>query len=148
MAEILFKAKAINRDVGYHRTEYKNGDWVYGLITRLYDEHFPHLPAEMTDENGVSRIKVDYKTIGLYTGKELDGKKIFTGDIVESYEDYDDICGYPITSTFISVAIWDDKNFCFAFKTDDYIQSFNDWNWENSRVIGNIHDNGELMKGE
>lgn len=38
MREILFRGKAINRDKGYHRTEYKNGEWVYGLVTKLYDE--------------------------------------------------------------------------------------------------------------
>lgn len=45
MREILFRGKAINRDKGYHRTEYKNGDWVYGLLTRHYDERFENLPA-------------------------------------------------------------------------------------------------------
>lgn len=65
--EILFRGKAINRDKGYHRTNYKNGDWVYGLVTRLYDERFENLPAEMTDTNGVSGIEVDYKTVGQYT---------------------------------------------------------------------------------
>lgn len=41
MREILFRAKAINRDSidsRCRRTDYKNGDWVYGLITKLHDE--------------------------------------------------------------------------------------------------------------
>lgn len=38
MRDILFRGKAINRDSGYHRTNYKNGDWVYGLVTKLYNE--------------------------------------------------------------------------------------------------------------
>lgn len=31
MREILFRAQAINRDGQEHRTNYKNGEWVYGI---------------------------------------------------------------------------------------------------------------------
>lgn len=49
MREILFRAKAINRDSidgRCRRTDYKNGDWVYGLVTKLHDEKYG-FPAEM-----------------------------------------------------------------------------------------------------
>lgn len=69
MREILFRAKAINRVKGReYRTSYKNGNWVYGLVTKMYDDRFPNLPATMRNTDGVSNIDVDYKSIGQYTG--------------------------------------------------------------------------------
>lgn len=129
-----------------------NNEWIEGNL--IYD---PDLEVatilgfnyELTSE-GLQRERfcksVIPETVGRFTGKELDGKKLFVGDIIESYEDYDDKFGYPATNVFKSVVIWDEKNFCFAFDTDGYIQPFNDWDWENSRIIGNIHDNPEIIK--
>lgn len=87
MREILFRAKAINRDKGEHRTDYKNGDWVYGLVTKKYNKEFEALPAEMSD-GYASRIEVDHETIGEFTGiLDKNGNKIFEGDIVEFTDD-------------------------------------------------------------
>ena len=127
--EILFRGKKLI-----------NGEWVEGDLFHHGEQAF------IAADNRNSEVIPS--TVGQYTGKELDGKKLFTGDIVETCEDYDDIFGYPTTSVFNSVVIWDDKNFCYALKTEDFIQPFNDWNWDNSHFIGNIHDNPELLKGE
>ena len=133
MREILFRGKAINRHKGYHRTSYKNGDWVYGLITRLYDERFENLPAEMSDF-GVNGIEVDYKTIEQYTGlTDKNGKRIFEGDIVKAPIYYDVGC-YPHTDTKIIVV-----------KIPDIYKMRIDGSFE---IIGNIHDNLELLEGE
>ena len=83
MKEILFRAKAINRNPDReYRTNYKNGDWVYGLITKLYDAVY-NSPAEMKNTDGVSDIEIDCNTIGQFTGlRDKNEVKIFEGDIV------------------------------------------------------------------
>ena len=62
MREILFRAKAINRDL-------KNGDWVYGLISSDREYHDTHF-TEMTNTDGVSGIDVDRETVCEYTDRK------------------------------------------------------------------------------
>lgn len=140
MREILFRAKAINR-TGYERSNYKNGEWVYGLITRLYDERFPELPAKMTDTNGISGIDVDYKTMGESTGlKDKHGKLIFEGDIVLKRTRFKkEPCEVVFSfGTFHC-------GFGFGSSTATHPYTIDDKQIE---VIGNIYDNPELLEEE
>lgn len=159
MREILFRGKAIKRDNGYHRTKYKNGDWVYGLVTRLYDERFENLPAEMTNTSGVSGIEVDYKTIGQHTGlTDKNGRKIYEGDIVKFVNHIDEIYSEEIG---VCVFEQDECNFVLQRKVKNpenyhiptsistvYLISNRTYSKECwYEIIGNIHDNPELIGG-
>ena len=162
--EILFRAKAINRDPDReYRTNYKNGDWVYGLVTAMYDDGFPNLPAEMKNTDGVSGIDVDYRTIGEYTGlTDKNGTKIFEGDIIT----FEDVCceggsGYEYPDEWaveamnrVEIII---RNGCVCFGKElfetsayedihFYYPNLNEWFAECVEVIGNIHDSPELVK--
>lgn len=161
MREILFRAKAINRDPNReYRTDYKNGDWVYGLISKLYDEDFYEktscVPAEMTNENGVSGIDIDYKTICQYTGlTDKNGVKIFEGDILSSDK-------YPYTSdgkqNYFAEVVWCDSCPAFGLYTFKAPKSlvrgisegcdFIEGDLSDFEIIGNIYDNPELIGGE
>lgn len=142
MREILFRAKAINRDKGEFRTKYKNGDWVYGLISRPYIDMFPTLPMEFRNENGVSGIEVDYKTLGQYTGlTDKNGKKIFEGDIVQGT-----IVSRWAKNVICCEVVYSNDGFISVERTRN-----SDWVHKvrfakDIEVIGNIHDNPELLK--
>ena len=139
--EILFRAKAINRDPDReYRTNYKNGDWVYGLVTTMYDDRFPTLPAEMKNTDGVSGIDVDYRTIGEYTGlTDKNGTKIFEGDIVKrewaflsngSYRHYEDFIVEFKDSAYRIVPIKKRKNIWAVYLNPE----------SEYEVVGNIYD--------
>lgn len=135
MREILFRAKAINRDSGYHRTTYKNGDWVYGLLTRPYDERFENLPAEMTNTSGISGVEVDYETIGQFTGlTDENGVKIFEGDILRDDDTEEN-----------GVVVFEEGEFCVVF--DNVITHGISAIAYRCYIRGNIHDNPELIGG-
>ena len=148
MREILFRAKAINRNEGWsYRTNYKNGDWVYGLVITMYDDRFPNLPAEVKNTDGVSGIDVDYKTIGEYTGlTDKNGTKIFEGDIVKFRHDseFDKKVYYrnyavEFINTYVTYGLrLRNKGIHFPFKKATALQ-------HDAEVIGNIYDDPELL---
>lgn len=136
--EIEFRAKAINRDEGYsYRTNYKNGDWVYGLITQRQDRY---TCAKMTNTVGVSNIEVDDKTIGQYIGiKDKNDEKIFKDDIVRIFaSDYDE--------EEVFVVKYDNSLAQFVLESESLCVTFdNVYNYE-VEVVGNIYDNLELLE--
>lgn len=139
MREILYRAKAINRDSGYHRTNYKNGDFVYGLVTRLYDERFENLPAVMTDTYGISGIEVDHSTIGQYTGlTDKNGTRIFEGDIVK----YGDTAHKVVFENRNGTAY-----FGLVYSGIETLPFGHYQDFEQIEVIGNIFENPELASG-
>ena len=133
MREILFRGKRID-----------NGEWVFGSLHSEYGE---------TDKSGKKNIdyrilgmrgECDYvipETVGQLTGLTKNGTKIFEGDIVKHY------CG-GINDRLVDtgVVFWDSSRCMFLRTSDD--GSSNHQIWSNCRyeVIGNIHDNPELLE--
>lgn len=121
--EILFRGK---------RTD--NGEWVLGLLAR-YNSNFE--TANMVNELGIL-IPVLSSTVGQYTGlTDKNGKKIFEGDIV-------------ILRFNPCVVKWDSDNACYALYQNSItkVSGFNADTMKLLEVIGNIHDNPELIKQE
>lgn len=121
MREILFRGK---------RTD--NGKWVVGMLAR-YNSKFN--TANMVDEFEML-VPVIPETVGQYTDlTDKNGKKIFEGDIVlmPSYGG----------GKHKSVVYF--KNGKFAVDGSNY--AFKDICPKRMEIIGNIHDNPELLKG-
>lgn len=127
MREILFRGKRVD-----------NGEWVEGQYT--CEEYEPHLQKVLhIDRIAIAgacvSVGVIPETVGQYTGlKDENGTRIFEGDICHFYggEYYR---GY-----------WEANHVCEIKIHHEclwYIE-----NAEHVEVIGNIHDNPELLKGE
>ena len=154
--EILFRAKAINRDPNReYKTNYKNGDWVYGFVSTI--DGGCNGAAEMNNTVGVRGIDVDRETIGEYTGlTDKNGTKIFEGDILQGDE-------YPYCSdgdyNYYAEVVWFDNGCCgFGLCThknpksavrgisDGSCEWFEDFDSNNWSVVGNIYDSPELIE--
>lgn len=153
--EILFRAKAINRvKVNFYRTKYKNGDWVYGLVSKLNKEYdIGSLPMEMTNTDGISGIEVDHNTLGQFTGlTDKNGKKIFEGDIVKATISINDFSRDRVQQQKGIYKVEYHTKHCYFYLAKEGNNLLFDGNWsyylKDIEVIGNIHDNPKLLKLE
>ncbi len=161
MREILFRAKTEpNTKSSMTGKIIKNPKWIYGYIDLGYMHDCK--TALIGDEKGNNVYKCQYETIGQYTGlTDKNGTKIFEGDIVKC-SDVDD-CYYTEEKTeFFGVIKFEAGVFGIATKEklqialDNWCENDNfvslwelEWNEYigNVEVIGNIHDNPELLGG-
>ena len=143
MREILFRGK--RKDNG----EYKKGDWVFGDLVRLKD-------GEKTLTMIYGFGEVDAETVGQYTGlTDKNGTKIFEGDIIQTCRKGlrgEKTFKYVIKyGTYIPLEYCKDAYLQFetiGFYAFDGERSFQLGNYlQMLEVIGNIHDNPELLGG-
>ena len=147
MREIIFRGKRID-----------NGEWIYGVPAQ--DEHGETVIIENVFEcgeydcRGAECLYVDENSIGQYTGlTDKNGTKIFEGDVLKIDRIGNGLGDYyiPPLPYPVNVAVkWDLCGWMWETLCEDkrYIQFPDAWCHFRCEVIGNIHDNPELMKGE
>ena len=121
MREILFRGKRV-----------VNGKWVEGF---MYSQHFP---LEFRDDFYIRCYDTDYlvlpETVGQYTGlTDKNGVRIFEGDIVDYISS--DVIGNPKTGTIIVEDMTDYDTMIYLNHSDEL------------QIVGNIHDNPDILKG-
>lgn len=123
------------------RANDSNGNWYYGSLIRYKSgeaaiANFERYGYECSD---MARIKVDPKTVGLFTGLvDKNGNEIYEGDIITYYVSLKKVDGEFVEDARKTVVEWDGVGFNIASlsKITHTIE-----------VIGNVHDNPELMNG-
>ena len=140
MREILFRGKEIGAD-----------RWVHGSL----DIHKSGVVVIMSEEIVTSiYARVDPDTVGQFTGlTDKTGKKIFEGDILSIARRMDGMGTYyfPAIEYPVNVVVkWDMCSWMWETIAEDtrYISFPDAWCHYECEVIGNIHDNPELMEGE
>lgn len=124
MREILFRGKDVI-----------NGEWHYGSLITETSPFNKNMVMTHIYDNGCNEILVDPRTIGQYTGlTDKNGKKIFEGDICWFY-------GGDYYS-----GLWEQNAIVAITDMTDDEQTHYLNNAEYCEVIGNIHDNPELIK--
>lgn len=127
MREILFRGKRID-----------NGEWLCGNLT-VWSDGSASLDKEPTEASPL--YAVDPETVGQYTGLTANGKKIFEGDIIKSCEN-DDVyfVKYCADDNYPAFDVVPEINIeCNGLSHLHIVEGI--------EVIGNIHDNPELLKG-
>lgn len=137
MREILFRGKII--ELCEHQ-----GQWLEGFYAVENGKTF----IAISKENGLNGFYCDPETVGQFTGLcDRNGKKIFEGDIIKySIRDINEkaIIKYGAPEERYAMYGWyfDDNHGSTAFLlSEDFIEFYD------CVVIGNIHDNPELIGG-
>lgn len=129
MREILFRGKRVD-----------NKRWVQGYLSFVYWD-VPE-KARIYSPDEVRGFDVITETVGQYTGlTDKNGTRIFEGDILEG--DLED--NLEPGAKWRSEVIW--GKFGWNCKENKISLPMDEFDICEGEVIGNIHDNPELLKG-
>jgi len=140
MREILFRGKRID-----------NGKWVYGYYAPCCLGRFPCSPCIVPDPDGIwEPIEVDPFTIGQYTGlTDKNGKEIFEGDILKVHDEIPLFDGYKSEEIcYNGKVMYLDNRGMYVCEGNGDGNALFALNLDECQVIGNIHDNPELLEGQ
>lgn len=129
----------MNREIKFRGKVFLKEEWVYGDLVKT--KNFAAI--KKADGDYFHPTQVFPKTVGQYTGlKDKNGKEIYEGDIL----DYEELDVFGEDHQYRGVVKWTDD--CFVCDNSDSITGLA-WVVKQSiefEIIGNVHDNPELLK--
>lgn len=140
MKEIKFRGKRLD-----------NGEWVYGSFLSIEDTYFIIEQVDFdfdyrTEHNAFwfdcTEKEVDPATVGQYTGlKDKNGKDIYEGDVMEIPET-------EFNAEIIGRVLFEEDAYYIIPLRGGHLWGLH-WSLRkhDAKIIGNIHDNPELLKG-
>lgn len=134
----------MNREILFRGFNEKNNKWLYGYYFVNRGLHF--VVDDETQTNPLVNWKdfvVKPDTIGQYTGlKDKNSKEIYEGDILEFTESH----WFSYGIKYKGVVKYSDLGFVVYTLDDKFELGWISYN-KTLKIVGNIHDNPELIKG-
>ncbi len=140
----------MNREIKFRGKRLDNGEWMYGNYAK-YKDYSDNVHESMIDKDGYMHDIVP-STVGQYTGlKDKNGNEIWEGDIFK--EDSNGIVrsvfrvpgGLAFEDNPVSFG-YDHRAPVYPYSPIAEMQNAS-WLSQSCEIIGNIHDNPELLKG-
>lgn len=138
----------MDREILFRGLSNQGKGWLYGDVVRNVEGAVAIMPPyQMNMDNTCSQNEVNPDTIGQYTGlKDKNGRQIFDGDILEYIGKRKD----NMSKVYHRKVVFYEGMFSLLSKELPVYTALKDHCMEDGRsawhVIGNIHDNPELMK--
>ena len=132
-----WKGENIMRDILFRGKRVENNDWVYGdLIHEPWGDCIQVMEKDNINTFKRTKYTVHKETVGQYTGLlDKNGERIFEGDVLT----------LDVEDGFFVLEFQEDTA-RFVMSGDSIVVDFdNFWSYE-VEVIGNIHDNKELLE--
>ena len=126
MREILFRGQK------------ENGEWLYGDLVHYGDKI---LIFSENAQNSPDYYEVKSETVGQFTGREdayINGTEVYEGDIIENCD-----------TQALQIVYWNEDEaawYCRYVEDEKRIVSLSDSLGNLNKVVGNIHENKELLK--
>lgn len=132
----------MNRTIKFRGKRLDNGEWVYGDLEYNRAKNIARIHTYDEDGEYLIQHSVDPATVGQFTGLlDKNGKEIYEGDILMLGSSDAGICEVKWNESQLAFCIR------FYYERNLGIRPLGAWarDGKNIAILGNIHDNPELL---